>query len=179
MEDPDTVYRVTNLTYVYATGLPYFQRELVCYQRNETNNACHCPAGYLGAFCEETEANKCYVQFTSPNLAEGCRDKHADSDYYVYSIPGFDPCNPYDFSKSHTLKYRLICKPVELTGGYVKDTPHAEGVGVGYEYANVVSTTAPEEPPNYVVRNTTTNLIALEGTELQFRMDFRDWKYMT
>ena len=176
MEDPDTVYRVTNLTYVYATGLPYFQRELVCYQRNETNNACHCPAGYLGAFCEETEANKCYVQFTSPNLAEGCRDQHADGDYYVYSIPGFDPCNFYDFSGNTTLKFQLICKPVELSGGYVKDTPHAEGVGAGYGYENVLSSGAPTTQPTYIVRNLTTNLVALEGTELQLRVDFRDWR---
>jgi hypothetical protein len=39
---------------------------------------------------------KCYVNVTDPPFYKRC--EKADTPEYMYSIPGFDPCYPLDFS---------------------------------------------------------------------------------
>lgn len=57
-------------------------------------------------------------------MHKGCSHKE-DSDYYVYSIKGFDPCHFFDFTKSYKMKYNLQCRPVDdqalvLPNGYAE-----------------------------------------------------------
>ncbi len=56
----------------------------------------------------------CYVNITDPPFYQGC--KKEDSAYYMYSIPGFDPCFYLDFSKQIDIKYRVMCKISDPTG---------------------------------------------------------------
>jgi hypothetical protein len=72
---------------------------------------------------------------TSPALYKGCKDR-PDSDYYVYSIQGFDPCTYYDFSKNLTVKFLLNCRPID-TNSVVFENGHPEGRG--YEYTDFIN----------------------------------------
>ena len=58
---------------------------------------------------------KCYVNITDPPFYKGFSDK-PDSYYYMYSIPGYDPCFFFDFGKSHDIKFKLMCKTIDETG---------------------------------------------------------------
>jgi hypothetical protein len=112
---PDTIYRVTYDTYKNLVTYPFYQVRVTCEVENILNEVCYCPAGFTGFLCDTASYNKCYVNVTEPALYKGCKDK-ADSDYYVYSIQGFDPCFYFDFSKSYTMKYLLQCRPVNEKG---------------------------------------------------------------
>ena len=67
------------------------------------------------------------MNVTEPALYKGCKDK-PDSDFYVYSISGFDPCNFYDFTKKNTFKFLLNCKPINEKE-VVLANGHEEGLG--------------------------------------------------
>ena len=71
-----------------------------------------CASGWYGSLCNFQHPRKCYVNVTQPNMAKGCRDQNEDSDDYVYSIHGYDPCHKVDFSKTYKMKYKLVCKDV-------------------------------------------------------------------
>lgn len=132
-DKPNTIYRVTQQTYNDLTFYPYFQRTITCETKQQSNPACYCAAGYSGAYCNEPSYSKCYVNMTTPKLYEGCNKP--DSDYYVYSIQGFDPCFFYDFTQQYEFKYLLNCKPID-DNGVVEPKGHAERLG--YNYADVV-----------------------------------------
>lgn len=44
----------------------------------------------------------------------------------MYSIPGFDPCFPLNFTEPHDIKYLLICQGFDETG---QIDPNRENVG--------------------------------------------------
>lgn len=73
-------------------------------------------------------------------MAAGCSENHEDSDYYVYSIQGYDPCNFFDFNGKSTLKYRLTCKAINKAKEVV-EWGHPEGVQ--YAYRDVFNESAP------------------------------------
>lgn len=56
--------RVNFETYTNIRGLPYYQKRMTCYSKQETNQACWCSAGFEGALCDENSLNKCYVNIT-------------------------------------------------------------------------------------------------------------------
>ena len=64
-----------------------------CEVRRGSVNRCFCRPEYSGAFCEvKTKPSvKCAVNFMEPPVAGGCSGK--SSDYYNYSLAGFDPCH--------------------------------------------------------------------------------------
>ena len=65
----------------------------------------------------------------------------------MYSIPGFDPCFPLNFSVPQEIKYQLICQVQDETG--LLDI-HRENVG--YAYRDVVK--APQyDPFKYIATN--------------------------
>lgn len=117
-------------SYNYLSTLPYYQARVTCKTENVESEVCYCPAGYSDYKCHSFDYTKCYVNVTSPALYKGCKDK-ADSDYYVYSIPGFDPCYFYDFSQTYTFKYLLQCRPMQMND-LVSPDGHPEGLGYGY-----------------------------------------------
>ena len=61
------------------------------------NPVCICPQGYYNYDCSVALATKCYVNITSPPFYKGCSER-PDTPEYMYSIPGYDPCFPLDFS---------------------------------------------------------------------------------
>ena len=102
-----------------------------------TNNVCFCPAGYTGFNCDDFEYTKCYVNITDPPLYKGCNG--TDSEAYVYSIKGFDPCFKYDFTSKTVMSYKLQCRPIN-SKGIVREDGHKEGIG--YKYENIIRQTA-------------------------------------
>jgi hypothetical protein len=107
--DPEYVLRIDKKSYEYATNLPYYERIAACYEMKMTNPVCWCPKGYTGALCQEAKQKKCYVHITNPDMSKPCSDdpENVDSEYYVYSIQGFDPCHKFDFERSYKIKFKL------------------------------------------------------------------------
>lgn len=79
-----------------------------CPSEIATNEVCYCPEEFSGFDCSLRAFTMCYVNITEPALYEGCNS--ADSEDYVFSIAGYDPCNFYDFDNDTiTISYRLQC----------------------------------------------------------------------
>lgn len=51
----------------------------------------------------------------------------------MYSIPGFDPCYPLDFSKVQPIKFLVNCRNFDET-----NTVNAKSENVGYDYRDVI-----------------------------------------
>lgn len=60
----------------------------------------------------------------------------------MYSIPGFDPCYPLDFSKKQEIKFFINCRFFDDTNSVNVRTEN-----VGYDYRDVIE--APENPTNF------------------------------
>lgn len=100
-------------------------KESNCPAEVATNEACYCPSGFSGYDCSLRATTKCYVNITEPALYEGCNFK--DSEEYVFSISGYDPCNYYDFDNEIiTIRYMLQCGVPPKSG-------------LGFEYQDLVS----------------------------------------
>ena len=97
-----------------------------------------------------------------------------DSEDYVFSTPGYDPCHYFDFEGKTEIKYKLNCKPVDWSGFVVPDG-HQEGIG--YEYVDLVSEPVRNYPFNYITNDA--NLKIVDGQSIRFSIDFRNWKYMS
>ena len=78
------------------------------------NDVCICRSGFKGYLCSERTFNKCIVNVTEPALYKGCKNK-TDTDFYHYSIEGYDPCKFYDFDKNYTMKFKINCRPINDT----------------------------------------------------------------
>jgi len=137
---PDVIHRVSEYTYTNMTTLPYFKARYSCRVQATENNVCFCAAGYKGFTCDEFEYTKCYVNITTPALYKGCNG--TDSEAYVYSIKGYDPCFKFDFTTKTIMKYLLQCRAISPSG-VVKESGHKEGVG--YIYENVIRSPTFEE----------------------------------
>ena len=68
------------------------------------------------------------MYITNPPFYKSCSKE--DSPEYMYSIPGYDPCYPIDFSQPFELKYKIQCIPTTSTADYV----------IGFPYRDVVTT---------------------------------------
>lgn len=91
----------------------------------------------------------------------------------MYSIPGFDPCFPLNFSEPHEIKYQLICQNFDETGHI---DPNRENVG--YSYRDV------EVPPtydefSYVATNPETKYSILNPEKMKVRFAIQDWKWLS
>ena len=107
-----TFTRYTKDSFDLISSNRWYQERVDCQAEFKTKQVCYCPAGYTDYLCSTKEFTKCYVNFTNPALHEGCKDDYEDSEYYMYSIQGFDPCHFYDFSKEYTFQYKLKCMAV-------------------------------------------------------------------
>lgn len=168
---------------------PYYTKRTTCESRDIKKKVCVCPSGFSGSLCATQLYSQCFVQITEPNLAAGCSDKHEDSDYYVYSIQGYDPCNYFDFNGKTTLKYKLVCKAINKAK-VVVEGGHPEGVQYIYRDVfdpskpannNTVNVLAvePPQPFKYGAVNKQTGFKVSNGETLGFTFEFRDWKYLT
>ena len=176
--EQSTKYRVDYGTYRNLTTLPYFRLRMTCNVVPTTNDVCYCPSGFTDYLCNEAAYTKCYVNVTEPALYKGCKDR-PDSDYYVYSISGFDPCTKFDFDKKTTVKFMLNCRPID-TKSVVLENGHPEGLG--YTYVDVLNQKELDSEKvdfNYAAVNNKTNLKVMADTYTVVAWDFRDWKYLS
>mmetsp|Transcript_5732 Transcript_5732/g.9831 ORF Transcript_5732/g.9831 Transcript_5732/m.9831 type:complete len:360 (+) Transcript_5732:595-1674(+) len=176
--DDQEVYRVTNQTFVDIQKYPYYTERVDCRETQVERDVCYCPSGYVGSLCQLQDYTKCYVNVTEPALSAGCKNREADSDYYVYSINGFAPCHYFDFEKAYTFKFKLDCRPVTSLD-VVKENGHQEGVQ--YEYNDVVvpAVLPVGEAFEYSALNLRTGLRILKDATVRVTFDFRDFKFLS
>lgn len=76
---------------------------------------------------------KCYLNITEPAFYKPCPEKE-DSFFYMYSIPGFDPCHPVDFKKKLDIEVEVNCKFMQV-GSTNFDTRYRK---LGVDYPNIL-----------------------------------------
>lgn len=179
-DNPGNSYRVTYDTFKDLTSLPYYLKRVTCTRENVINNVCWCPAGYTGYLCDTMSYYKSYVNITEPALYKGCKDRE-DSDYYVYSIQGFDPCFHFDFEKEYTIKYRIQTLGID-DKGVVLQNGHQEGVKYKYQDIVIPAVSGKENDEDvytYASVNKKTGVKMLKAVNSSLTFDFRDWKYLS
>jgi hypothetical protein len=130
-----------------------------------------------GCWCRRTQANSttcsiafnrpCNVIITNPDFSQPWRDFKSDSEYYTYSISGYDPCHWVDINQKLTLTYNLVC--------YEEDYRNlTDWWYITYDGTTTVSTNFSSiiEDPN--------DALYLNGSS-SFYIEFRlmNWRWMT
>ena len=142
-----------------------------CTSKSITNNVCVCPHGFGDFECSTSLYKKCFLNITEPALFEGCSDRE-DTPHYLYSVPGYDPCFPLNFTRSHEIKFKVQCSALDANGlAQSQEAP-------GYDYRDV--TKSPEYNPfSYVATNPETQFSILEHQEYVVQFELRDFKYLS
>ena len=92
---------------------------------------CVCPMGFTGYLCQTRQNTKCYLNITKPELYKPCPEKK-DSYFYMYSIPGFDPCHPIPFDEPIEIEFEVNC--LFLMPGSTKFDSRYRKLGVNYPH---------------------------------------------
>lgn len=92
--------------------LSNYSDQYSCYTQNVENNVCVCPQGVVDFMCATNLYQKCYINITNPPFFQGCEDR-PDTFEYLYSIPGFSPCYPQNFSGSMNVEFTLNCTQLD------------------------------------------------------------------
>lgn len=132
-----------------------------------------CPSGFYGFDCSTQTFNECYMNITDPPFYQSCGEGKEDSPYYMFSIPGFDPCYFIDFTKSYDVKFKFVCRATSISG--VVDT-NLENVG--YPYRDVTSI-APTPSFNYTAASSNSNYKILVDSPYLATIDIRDMKWLS
>eukprot|EP00347_Sterkiella_histriomuscorum_P010347 403376653 len=150
-EDVTNVLRVDKAT--YQNLMNNFTTQFDCITQNITKQVCMCSQGFYDFQCGTQLFRQCFVNITDPPLYRGCQKE--DSPYYLYSVPGFDPCFYLDFTEVQNIKYILTCK---YTGDISGIDPVKENLG--YAYRDVIQM----DTPNtfiYAAQNNQTGMKAI------------------
>lgn len=142
----------------------------------ETQEACYCAAGWNNWKCDNELPRKCKTDILKPDMAAGCPGA-VDSDDYVYSIKGYDPCHELDFTRPYELEYNVTCRDVDNEGRVIAGG-HQEGLGYGYLDLVSVDTTN-IKPFDYKFVSNKTGLRMMDNPDMDFVFDFRDFKYLS
>ena len=111
---------------------------------------------------------------TNPAFYEGCAGL-PDSNYYMYSIPGFDPCHKSDFTQINTINFRIVCKLNDGTGTLI-----LEKENIGYDYRNVLTQPVYQQFQYVAVNNLTGyKLMDNPNDAVQIQFTFFDWKWLS
>lgn len=118
---------------------------------------------------------KCYVNVTDPPFYQRCQKE--DTPEYMYSIPGFDPCYPLDFSQKQTIKFMLNCRNFDDT----KTVADPSSENLGYEYRDVVVKAAPppKESFKYVAENPQNKFKLAQANPVVVAFTLFDWKWLS
>ena len=170
-------FRFTKESYENITTYPYYQQRMECRDPyEETQEACYCAAGWNNWKCDNELPRKCKTDILKPDMAGGCPGA-VDSDEYVYSIKGYDPCHEMDFNQPYEIEYNVTCRDVDDRGRVIAKG-HQEGLG--YEYLDLVSVdTTNLKPFDYKFVNNKTGLRMIDNPDMDFVFDFRDFKYLS
>jgi hypothetical protein len=95
-------------------------------------NVCVCPRGFADFECSTSLYKKCFLNITEPAFFKGCSSL-PDTPYYLYSVPGYDPCTYLDFTRSYEVKFQVQCNTID-ENGLVKMSAER----TGYDYRDVV-----------------------------------------
>jgi hypothetical protein len=92
----------------------------------------------------------------------------------MYSIPGFDPCYPLDFSQQQTIKFLINCRFFDET-----NSVNVKSENVGYEYRDVID--APMNPGNfeYIAHNPRFNYKMIKQTDMKVIFNMFNWKWLS
>lgn len=107
-----TLNRVTRENYLQLKDIPSYK----CMEKNVTKNVCVCPKGYGDFQCSTQLYKKCFINITEPAFYKGCSENKEDTPYYLYSVPGYDPCFYLNFSRSYEVIFNLNCKVIDEHG---------------------------------------------------------------
>lgn len=86
---------MTKETYQELLRNPHYR----CTQRTVTKDVCVCPKGFGDFECSTPVYKKCFLNITEPALYKDCSHL-PDTPYYLYSLPGYDPCTYLNFTRS-------------------------------------------------------------------------------
>lgn len=100
------------------------------------------------------------VNITEPAFYKGCEER-PDTPYYLYTIPGYDPCFYLNFSRSQEIKFNLKCKVIDETG---LNDPNVESAG--YQYRDVIEEPKSYSAFNYVAANPETQFSLVSSDHL-------------
>ena len=130
--DDNEVFRVDASTYDQLNAFPEL---FTCSSSAQNNQVCVCGVDHTDYLCATEAQYKCQVKIIDPPFEVGCPEKE-DSAFYTYSLQGFAPCYPLDFSKTIEVKYKLKCMQYDTTASnkVVRD-PKPK---VGYAYRDVI-----------------------------------------
>lgn len=92
----------------------------------------------------------------------------------MYSIPGYDPCFYFDFTKSYTIGYQLVCKYIDETG-----MVDVNSENMGYQYRDVIKFATMTNQFNYTAENPKTKYTIIGNLFGSIRLDFRDMKWLS
>jgi hypothetical protein len=168
--DAPDPFRVTKETYL--TLLQNYTDLYSCFTKNVTKNVCVCPKGFNDFECSTTMYKKCFVNITDPPFYAGCHGKQ-DTPYYLYSVPGYDPCFYLNFSRSYEVKYQLHCRVINEQGIVDEQTDLT-----GYKYRDVLASPS-YNPFSYVSVNPETEFSVMDTDKVIVSFDFRDMKYLS
>lgn len=121
--------------------------------------------------CDTALSGQCYLNITDPMFYKTC--DYPDSEYYIYSIHGYDPCYFLDFTTTYDVHYILTCAPTDIEG-YL--TEWSEGLGA--EYRDVTEMPSWDNY-TYAVHNEETGYKALTATSTTVNIDVRDMKWLS
>ena len=127
-----------------------------CFTELKDTPVCICPQGFYDYQCASATINQCFMLVTNPPFYQRCSKE--DTAEYMYSIPGFDPCYPIDFSKPFELKYKIQCQP-----------PIPALATIGFPYRDVV--TPPTYTPfEYIAVNPESKFAVIQDTIIQVQV---------
>lgn len=140
------------------------------------NKVCLCPSGFYGLNCELAMYTKCYVNITQPATydTESCRANRNDSDEYMYSIRGYDPCFFFNFSLSYEFRFKLECKYLDSTG-LVAIHPYS----LGYKYEDVIGKLEYDRERFDFDTNEAVKMRVKNSTRILVAIDFYNWKWIS
>jgi hypothetical protein len=112
---------------------------------------------------------------TDPPFYKRCEKE--DTPEYMYSIPGFDPCYPLDFSQKQTIKFMINCRNFDDT----QTIPDPQSENLGYEYRDVVvkAVPPPSESFNYIAHNPNNRFKLTQANPVIVAFTLFDWKWLS
>lgn len=103
-----------------------------CKTELKKTSVCICPRGYNDFECSTPLYKKCFLNITEPAFHKKC-EKTEDTPYYLYSVPGYDPCYYLNFTRSHEITFYVQCKIIEQDG-----LESANSETSGFHYKDVI-----------------------------------------
>mmetsp|Transcript_19433 Transcript_19433/g.29870 ORF Transcript_19433/g.29870 Transcript_19433/m.29870 type:complete len:184 (-) Transcript_19433:209-760(-) len=136
-------------------------------EEERSHQVCECPQGFYGLHCNHVLGVKCFVNLTEPAVYDTSHCEGKDPDY-LYSIPGFEPCFFFNFSKAYDFKFKLECRHLTSEG----IVPLEQGYEIGAPYKDIVREVCSSNHVQAVPRS-------IKNKKVTVTLDFQDWKWFS